>query len=496
MTDGFDDDLRRRLTGLSADLDGVSLPGPSAARKRAARRTRHQVTGGVLAGVAAVAAGVLVLSPSDLSTTPEPAPPATLSTLTPDPTATASDLSAALLTPEDIAGDTGVAWAAADEPGPEVACDPARTVEAMSSVLDHARAGFASASGGVRQDLVRFGDGGSAAGLADALAGCLDEEGADGLPAVVDTVRLTGVGDEGWMTRYYMDPNDQEATAAVVAVVRSRDVVSVTVQTESTADTAGEVELDLAVPVAAARRMCDVLYGDSCVTEPGTEDLTGADPTEEPAGGPTDGPTVDPTGAPADDPTEPADDPTTPPEELLQLADDPFLTEEDVAQVGTATGFVRRPDMDPSGVWTPCLQDPAGSGATDVRGLGYNHELDASIVEWVAVMPDGDSVFRFVGAHTSLPDVCGEVGEFREQTVGEPVAVEVDGADDAVAWTVEDTPTPDNPGSESSFAGIGVARVGNIVVVVGFSAMGDPSGGDWPGVATGLLATALERAVA
>lgn len=496
MTDPLDDELRRRLTGLSADLDGVSLPGPSAARRRAAKRTRNQVTGGVLAGVAVVAGGVFAVGPSDLTATPEPAPPASLSTVNPEPTTATPGLDAALLTPADVAGDTGVEWTAA-EAGPEIACDPAATIDTMSSILERAQAGFAAEAGEVRQDLVRFADGGSAAGVADTLLTCLDEESAgDGALFVSDTLALTGVGDEGWITRYYLDPADQQATVAVVAIVRSGDVVSVTVQTETTADTVGDVELDLAVPAAAAARLCDVLFGITCVAEPGTEDLTGADiQPESSADAPEGDPTGDPTGEPSDGPAEeaPDDEPTTPAEELLELAEDPFLTEADVASVGSATGFVRRPEMDVDFGSAPCLQDPMGFGAITVNGLGYNHDLDASIFEWVGQLPDADSAFQVVAAHTSLPDVCGEVDADREQTVGEPVAVEVQGADDAVVWTVESVPTADNPGSETSFAGLGVARVGNLVVAVAFNAMGDPSGGDWPGVATGLLASAIQR---
>ncbi len=499
MTDPLDDELRRRLTGLSADLDGVSLPGPSAARRRAAKRTRNQVTGGVLAGVAVVAGGVFAVGPSDLTATPEPAPPASLSTLNPEPTTATPGLDAALLTPADVAGDTGAEWTAA-EAGPEIACDPAATIDTMSSVLDRAQVGFAAEAGEVRQDLVRFADGGSATGVADTLVSCLDEEGDDGVPFVTDTLALTGVGDEGWLTRYYMDPEDQQATVAVVAIVRSGDVVSVTVQTETTADTVGDVQLDLAVPAAAAARLCDVLFGTSCVAEPGTEDLTGADlQPESSADAPEDDPTGDPTGDTTGGPAEEApsdsedDEPTTPAEELLELADDPFLTEADVTAIGTATGFVRQPEMDVDFGSAPCLQDPMGFGAVTVAGLGYNHELDASLYEWVGQLPDADSAFQVVAAHTALPDVCGQVGDDREQTVGEPVAVEVDGADDAVVWTVESVPTADNGGSSTSFAGLGVARVGNLVVAVAFNAMGDPSGGDWPGVATGLLANAVAR---
>lgn len=498
MTGQFDDELSRRLAGLSADLDGVQLPGPSAARERAARRTRHQVTGGVLAGVAVVAAGVFVVSPSDISTTPEPAPPASLSTLAPDPTTTAPDLRAALLTPEDIAGDTGVAWAAADEPGPAIACDPAATLDTMSSILDREQAGFASAAGEVRQDLVLFADDTSAAGLADAVAGCLDEENADGPLAVVDTAPLTGVGDEGWITRYYMDPENQQATAAVVAIVRSRDVVSVTVQTEPTASTVGERELDLAVPVAAARRMCDVLFGDSCVSEPGIEDLPATDVT----GGPTEGPTGEAEEAATGDPTDdaqaepPADDPTTPAEDLLQLADDPFLIDDDVTAIGVYTGFTRRPDHDdPEPLAERCLDDLPAYGADPFLTMHYTSDLEGMLAEYVLRLPDAAAASQVVEAHTTRPDVCGEVAEQREETVSEPVDVDVEGADEAVTWTIDNQPTPDNPGSSGSFTGNGMARVGNVVVVVSFTAMGDPSGGDWSGVAAGLLATALDRAV-
>ncbi|WP_116951577.1 hypothetical protein [Jiangella endophytica] len=485
MTDRFDDDLERRLAGLSADLDGVSLDGPSAARRRGTRRSRHQVTGGVLAGVAAVAAGVLVLSPSELTTTPEPAPPASLSTMAPGPTTTALELSAALLTPEDVAGDSGT-WATGDQPGPEVACDPAGNLDTMSSLQEHAETALTAGTTTIRQDLVRLGPGSEATGLRDDLLSCLPERGAAEGPATTDTLSFVGVGDEGWIVRYYADPADQQADAVTIAIVRSRDVVSVTVRVEPAADTAGG-ELDTATPEAAAARMCDVLFGDACVSDDAhTEELTVTDSTDGSSG----------PAAPPAAPTEeaPTGDPTTPAEELLQLADDPFLTEEDVAEIGSATGFVRQPEMDVDLAVAPCLQDPMDYGAITVPAHGYNHELDASLFEWVGLMPDAASAIRMVTAHTTLTD-CGDPGEDREQTVGEPVAVDVEGADDAVVWTVESTPTADNPGSSSSFAGIGVARVGNIVVAVAFGSMDDPSGGDWPGVATGLLASAMERAV-
>lgn len=487
MSEPFDDDLGRRLAGLSGDLDGVSLPGPSAARRRGARRSRQQVTGGVLAGVAAVAGGVFVLNPSELATTPEPEPPADLSTLALEPTTPPAELSAALLTPEDVTGDTGVAWATSEEPGPDVQCDPAATLDSMSSIEDRAETAYAAGTTTIRQDLARLGPGADATGLRDELFGCLPERGAAEGPATTDTLRFTGVGDEGWIARYYADPADQQADAVTVAIVRSGDVVSVTVRVETTADTVGG-EVDTATPIAGAARMCEVLLGGTCVSDDaGTEDITGTDLTEEDASGSSGsgGPPVD---APADTPSDPPDD------GLRQLADDPFLTDEDVARVGTATGFVRRPEQDVDFASAPCLRDPMDYGAVTVNAHGFNHDLDATISEWVGLMPDADAAAEVVMAHTVLTG-CGDPGADREQTVGEPVAVDVDGADDAVVWTVESVPTADNAGSSTSFAGVGVARVGNIVVEIGFSAMDDPSGGDWPGVASGLLARALERAV-
>ncbi|TDC46232.1 hypothetical protein E1212_27320 [Jiangella ureilytica] len=491
MTGDFDDDLTRRLSGLSADLDGVSLAGPSAARARAARRTRHQVTGGVLAGVAAVAAGVAIISPPDLTTTPDPAPPASLSTpATTDPTTTtAVALSAALLTPGDLA-PVDAPWTESRD-RTDVVCDPAPVLASLSSTVDRAAVTYAASDGNaVRQDLVRFGAATSADELWTEMRSCLPAQGEGDAPVVTDEYRLSGVGDEGWLIRYYTDPAAEDSDAVTAALVRYQDVVSLTVRTQPRADTVG-AELDTDLPVTAARRMCETVFGESCVTEPALEDVTGAEPIDDPTDAPAGGPTGDP--AEPTEPTEPADEPAT---ELLGLADDPFLTDDDVAAVGAAAGFFRSPQSTETAAHqAPCLQDLTAAGATTVSSLGYIHDLDASLAEWVLLMPDADTAFRLVSAHTVLPDVCGEVGDDREQTVGEAVAVDVDGADDAVAWTVESVPTAENGGSSTSFSGIGIARVGNIAVVVSFAAMDDPSGGDWPGVVTPLLATALERAV-
>ncbi|AYY14475.1 hypothetical protein EF847_19035 [Actinobacteria bacterium YIM 96077] len=75
MSSNFDDELRRQLNALDTDVTDIEMPGPSAARRRAARRTRNQVTTGVLASVAIVALGVAGVTQNELFSAPEPAAP-------------------------------------------------------------------------------------------------------------------------------------------------------------------------------------------------------------------------------------------------------------------------------------------------------------------------------------------------------------------------------------------------------------------------------------
>lgn len=501
MTDDFDEILQRRLGSLGDDVPAAPLPGPAAARARAARRTRHQVTGGVVAGIAVVGAAVFAINPPELTTTPEPDPPVAASTppATEAPATQASELAAALLTPEDLAGDTATTWTATAA-GPEVACDPAGVVDTLSAVTDRAEAGYrADGVGEIRQELVRIGGGVELRPLFDEVDGCLPDPTSGELPQVVDTLRLDGVGDEGFMLRYYADPADPRADAVTVALTRVEDVVSVTTRIEPTENTSGDIDID--TPVRATERVCDTLFGAGCVGDVSTADLTepGTEPGGEPTGtdtSPADEPTPSTDPEPTDDPTGPGD-PTEAPGDLLDLADDPFLTDADLASVGTYTGFTRSSDYeDPEPPAERCIDDLSAVGADTALDMHYFQELgEGSVQEYVLRMPDADSAFRVVSAHTVRPEVCGEVGEQREETVTQPVAVSADGADDALAWSVLNSPTPDNPGSEPSFTGNGMARVGNVVVVVSFRAFGDPSDGDWPGLAAQLLGTALLRAV-
>ncbi|TDD99968.1 hypothetical protein [Jiangella asiatica] len=499
MTDDFDETLERRLASLGGDLPAAPLPGPAAARGRAASRTRHQVTGGIVAGIAVVGAAVLVIDPGDLRTTSDRTPPISASTpgTTETPLTRPDDLAAALLTAEDLAADDArTAWATA-EADADVACDPSAVVDTMSSVTDRAEVAFqAEGVGEIRQDLARLGPDASIQPLFDEMVGCLPDRASGEVPQVVDTLQILEVGDDGWMIRYYADPGDPQADAVTVAATQVSDVLSITTRIEPTENTIGDVDID--TPVRATERVCDVLFGTDCVGDPATAEA-GTD--SAPTGDPTEA-AADPTGDPGGEPDEPTGDPEEPtetetPADLLDLADDPFLTDADLATVGQYTGFTRNPDYEePAGLGERCIDDLTATDADAALDMNYFQELgEGRMLEYVLRMPDVDSAFRVLAAHTSRPEVCGEVGEQREETVEQPVAVEVDGSDEALSWSVLNSPTPDNPGSEPSFTGNGMARVGNIVVVVSFQAFGDPSDGDWAGLAAQLLGTALERAV-
>ncbi|WP_205857070.1 hypothetical protein, partial [Phytoactinopolyspora endophytica] len=86
MTNNFDDELRQQLDALNTDVTGIDMPGPSAARHRAAQRTRNQITTGVLAGIAAIAIGLIGITQDELFTAPEPAHPTNTETPTVSPT--------------------------------------------------------------------------------------------------------------------------------------------------------------------------------------------------------------------------------------------------------------------------------------------------------------------------------------------------------------------------------------------------------------------------
>lgn len=216
---------------------------------------------------------------------------------------------------------------------------------------------------------------------------------------------------------------------------------------------------------------------------------------------------VDPTSAPA-----PATTPSkavTPPDHAptesagvsepspLSLDDSPFLDEIDIDPVGTYAGFgwVDGWDLGSAEYAHVCLPDLADVGAGDVqRGVWAMREGEGTFIEFALQMPDAEAAAAFIAGQVVLPDQCGEVSETHVQNVNQPTSPPVAGADDALVWTVGDRPRPDDLGSEGSFGGVGMARTGNIVVVIYFTAFGDPTDGGWSDYAARTLGTALDRA--
>ncbi|SDT60262.1 hypothetical protein [Jiangella sp. DSM 45060] len=258
MSDSLDDSLSRRLSSLESDLGGVSLPGPAAARRRAAQRTRNQVTGGVLAGVAAVALGVFAVSPPDFVASPDPAgtptdsstPTTTPTTPSPEPTTPppttpptsdpTSDESpggdgedgggsGSLVVPPgaligiDFLLDPNPAdldWAEVPADGTWLPCVPdfADTAAAVSyetsvqSRFDH-RVEPAGTGAEARLQQLR-----------DEITACA-QSGDDYF--LSDVWRLTGVGDEGYLMVWHGPPRTEEsATYVSASVVRAGGFIS------------------------------------------------------------------------------------------------------------------------------------------------------------------------------------------------------------------------------------------------------------------------------
>lgn len=260
MSDSQDDSLSRRLSSLETDLAGISLPGPGAARRRAAQRTRQQVTGGVLAGVAAVALGVAAISPPDFIATPEPSgtvtdspttspapsePPSTPPVEpTPDPTTETPDTGTdgggtgasgdlgddgasslmvppgALLTLDDVVADTSAGWTEVPAGGSGLPCVP-------DVPGDGAGTGFQTTDGSHIEQIVDPVAGGAEErleALRDELTACA-ESGDDF--HLIQVWSLSGVGDGGYLVVWNGPPSTPDTDTYVTAsLVRAGDFVS------------------------------------------------------------------------------------------------------------------------------------------------------------------------------------------------------------------------------------------------------------------------------
>ncbi|TDD99969.1 hypothetical protein [Jiangella asiatica] len=297
MNSRLDDALSRRLAGLDADLAGVALPGAAAARRRAAQRTRHQVTGGVLAGVAVIAAGVLAIGDPELTATPEPAPPATdaetpttvPTTPTDEPTTPPADPSpdpsqvsspdtgtddgdtdggggdsrldvppGALLDLADVTGDSGADWAEAPPGDSWLPCVPPVPSAAKAASF---------AVGNSRFDhIVEPTEPGTAADRLAALraqvTACADGGGDYDL---IQVWELSGVGDEAYLLVWSGPPTTQETTTYVTAsLARSGGYVSAVFRGGEGQDYNGVPGPDDAV--RAIERLCGAIGTDCPVT--------------------------------------------------------------------------------------------------------------------------------------------------------------------------------------------------------------------------------------
>jgi hypothetical protein len=473
----FDQELQGRLQSLNSDLAEARMAGPTAARKRAAQRTRRQATTSVLAGVAAVAIATVIIFRPTLPGTDEAPPAVTPSetsteeptdtpTPTPTPTTDATIPGDALMTAEDIEDtwEAGPLWEPGEPSGDEIACIPN-----LSDIgVQHERATFTRDADGIgytaqaTHDIVLTTPGGAADAfttLRERITQCAPERD-DDFPRLIEQSDGSGLGDEAWLIRYFAEipGEDLFAWKVNIALVRESDAISMTVV--YWADTEVHEPPDMETPVNAAERMCEAMFGGSCVDDPEFPDIETSQ-YEVINGGD------------------------------LSLADEPFLTDDDVNPVGDyGDGFSVSPNADLTPYDLMCLDDFAQLGAAQWGNEKWTNGLEGQVDNVVIEFSDVETAQNWITDYTSLPDRCaalGVTGPTNELT--DYGVIEVDIATEAIAWSLMDTPEE----AGSAFMGVGIARQGNIGVVVTFWAMSDP--GDWEAYVAERLALALERAI-
>ncbi|TDC46231.1 hypothetical protein E1212_27310 [Jiangella ureilytica] len=288
------------MSSLETDLAGISLSGPAAARRRAAQRTRHQVTGGVLAGVAAVALGVFAISPPDFVASPEPVGPVTDSPTTgpttpseppstppveptPDPSETGSPDGGgqngstgndgtsslmvppdALLTLDDVITETSEGWAEAGAGDSWLPCVPGIPSDGVGIA-------FESAYGSRFEQVVDPIAGGAEDRLEDLRAELTEcaESGDDF--HLVQVWSLSGVGDGGYLIVWNGPPTTPDtATYVTASLVRTGDFVSAVFHGGPGQDYNAPAQPRQAV--LSAERLCRAM-GSECPASPEQERL-------------------------------------------------------------------------------------------------------------------------------------------------------------------------------------------------------------------------------
>lgn len=216
-----------------------------------------------------------------------------------------------------------------------------------------------------------------------------------------------------------------------------------------------------------------------------------ADRSSTPVGPATQGPGTTQQSSAEPQPTE-----TTAPQ-TVEIREGALLRNPDVNPVGTYSGLTFNSRASLAQVYedAACLPRLAAVDTTTQQLGGWVTELEATFYEAVLQMPTVAAAQELLDRQRTLPQQCGEVSQTRRQTVSGPTPVQVDGADEALGWTVVTVPLPSDPGSEPSFFGVAMARRANVVVVVTFNAFADPTGGSWEAYGARTLRLALDRAL-
>jgi hypothetical protein len=189
----------------------------------------------------------------------------------------------------------------------------------------------------------------------------------------------------------------------------------------------------------------------------------------------------------------------TPSASPLALADNPFLLDGDVTQVGPYESFRRSPDaVNEDQRPLQCMPSPTTLGASETNAALFFSDLDATFIEHILRFDDVNTavaaVNRLSGAFAACPK--GDPAQAKVEDTGPSfglAGVSVDQSMDASRLT---TPVA---ASEVSYYALGVARLANVVVVLEWTSMGLPDGLDgrtvWRDRTTNLLDTAAHRAV-
>jgi hypothetical protein len=277
-----------RLTPRASHHPGGAPPAPGAARRRAAQRTRNQITGVALAGVAAIAIGFLAVTQDQLFVSPEPAHPTNTHSPTavpttpderedpdnPEPPEPAVP-EVAFLTTEDITpdgepGDVLPEWAEVDSTQTPFDCAPTAPDGAQHVAYDNTQDGqgghFLQFIEETADPVGRFSE------IRAGFERCVRDREAsdeDTYTGFSQIWNVGGLGDEAWMATYFderEEPSDDfmETNIVHVHMMRTGNHTSVVVLGGPGLD--DNLDMDPEQLVKSAGRLCAAL-GTECVGE-------------------------------------------------------------------------------------------------------------------------------------------------------------------------------------------------------------------------------------